>query len=55
MILHVYVDEETEKRLRHFSEGMGRSIEDLAESAVAEVALNAWKQWCTRIEKENDL
>ena len=45
MILSVYIDAETEARLRRVSEENGRSIEDLAESAVAEAALDATRHW----------
>lgn len=41
MILQVYVDPTTEHVLRRISAATGRSLEDLAESAVAEEAMRA--------------
>lgn len=43
MILQVYVTPLTLARLRASSEELGRSVEDLAESAVEEAALAAWR------------
>lgn len=39
MILQVYIDEETEKRLRKAAEELQRPVEELAEAAVEEAAL----------------
>lgn len=39
MILRVYVDDRTLAILRDVSEQTGRSVEDLAEAAVAEAAI----------------
>lgn len=41
MILQVYVDATTEAVLRRISAATGRSLEDLAEAAVAEEACRA--------------
>lgn len=41
MILQVYVDAQTEHVLRRISAATGRSLEDLAEAAVAEEAMRA--------------
>ncbi len=38
MIISVYVDEKTERRLRKISEATGRSIEDLAYAATSDQA-----------------
>lgn len=43
-ILQVYIDEKTEGWLRHASEQHGRTVEDLAESAVSEAALGHAKR-----------
>ena len=43
-ILSVYVDDETHDRLLQASARTERSIEDLAEAAVAETALQDWKR-----------
>ena len=43
MILTVHIDDATEKRLRKFSADSGRTIEDLAESAISEAALDAFR------------
>lgn len=43
-ILSVYVDDKTAERLRHASERLDRSVEDLAESAVSESALTYAKR-----------
>lgn len=40
MIIKVYIDEDTEKRMRAASAELGSSLEYLAEAAVAEAALN---------------
>ena len=42
-ILSVYVDEKTAARMRAISAEKGRSIEDLAECAVAEAALDYFR------------
>jgi hypothetical protein len=39
-ILSVYVDDETKKRLERAAEQRGDKVEDLAEAAVAETALD---------------
>ena len=39
MIIQVYLDPETERRLKMAAVATGRKIEDLAECAVAEAAL----------------
>lgn len=41
MILQVYIDDVTERRLRQISRETDRTMEDLAECAVAEAALDA--------------
>lgn len=43
-ILNVYVDEKTEGWLRHAADYHGRTVEDLAESAVSEAALGHAKR-----------
>lgn len=40
-LLQCYVDDMTMEHLRHCSRHLGRSVEDLAESAIAEAALQA--------------
>ncbi|SEM88456.1 Ribbon-helix-helix protein, copG family [Sphingomonas gellani] len=40
-ILNVYVDADTMKRLKRASREENRSVEDLAEAAIAEAALNS--------------
>lgn len=44
MILQVYVDDRTLEILNAISAGNGRTIEDLAECAVAEAALDEYRQ-----------
>ncbi len=44
MILQVYVDERTLEILNAVSAGNGRTIEDLAECAVSEAALDEWRR-----------
>ena len=39
MILHCYVDQETEEVLREQASRLGRTMEDLAESAISETCL----------------
>jgi hypothetical protein len=41
--INVYVDGPTYARLRQISDETGRSVEDLAESAVSEAALDAFR------------
>ena len=43
-ILNIYVDEKTHEWLRHASNRHGRTVEDLAESAVSEAALEHAKR-----------
>ena len=43
MILGIYVDDPTLARLKRLSKNTGRSVEDLAESAVSEAALSAFR------------
>lgn len=40
-MLSIYVDDETMRRLRHSANELQRTVEDLAECAVAEAALDA--------------
>lgn len=42
-VLSVFIDVATEKRLRKISAETGRPIDELAESAVEEEALNAFR------------
>ena len=55
MILQVYVDDETHRRLEYCSVQMGRTIEDLAESAVAEAALGATRHMPEQIDWKNNV
>lgn len=41
MILQCYIDADTEARLKRSAAELGRTVEDLAESAIAEAALYA--------------
>lgn len=41
VILQIYVDDETQRRLEAVARESGRTVEDLAESAVAEAALDS--------------
>lgn len=43
MILSIYIDPETEARLRKIAEETDRKIEDLAECAVSESVLDAFR------------
>ena len=43
MILSVYVDEKTEARMKLYSQESGRSMEELADTAVSEAALDAFR------------
>ncbi len=43
MLIQVYVDDATEKRLKKSAEELGRTVEDLAESGISEAALDAWR------------
>lgn len=43
-IISVFVDDETERRLIAISFETGRSIADLAESAISEAALDAYRK-----------
>lgn len=43
MLLECYINDETKKRLEFSAKEMGRTIEDLAESAISETALQATK------------
>lgn len=43
MILNVNIDASTHKRLLQLSSELGRSMEDLAEAAIAEAALDAFR------------
>lgn len=43
MILQIHIDSATEKRLRQQSKELDRTIEDLAECAVSEAALNSYR------------
>jgi predicted transcriptional regulator len=43
-VLRVYVDDDTLARMQHFVKDIGASEEWLAETAVAEYVLDAWKK-----------
>lgn len=43
MLIQVYVDDDTEKRLRQIAKDAERSVEDFAECAVAEAALDIFR------------
>lgn len=43
MIIQVYADEKTEARLKLAAQEMGLSVEHLAENAVSEAALAAYR------------
>lgn len=43
-ILNCYVDEETMKLLKEFSDKHERTVEELAEVAIAEYTLECWKK-----------
>ena len=55
MILQVYVDDETHRRLEYCSVQMGRTVEDLAESAVSEAALAATRHMPEPIDWKNNV
>lgn len=42
-ILNIYIDDNTEKRLKKFAEETQRTVDDLAECAVAESALDIFR------------
>lgn len=42
-VLSIYVDDEPHRRLITLSKELGRSVEDLAECAVSEAALDAFR------------
>lgn len=52
-ILSVYITPETERRLLHAAKQLGRGIEDIAESAVSEAALN-WEKTSMPRETQED-
>lgn len=43
MIIDIYLDDNTHERLKKLAEEMGREIRDLAESAVSEAVLEAFR------------
>lgn len=43
MIISCYIDEETKERLEQAAKDDGRTINELAEAAISEAALNYWK------------
>ncbi len=51
-ILQVWIDDDTERRLTHASLTLDRGIEDLAENAVAESALDWEKRSMPRVKPE---
>lgn len=43
MIINCYLEPITKERLEQASKDLGRTLEELAEAAISEAALNYWK------------
>lgn len=43
MIINCYIEPDTKERLEQAAKDTGRSIEELAEAAISEAALDYWK------------